>query len=317
MPANNGASLATPTTGRRRRRRAGSNSRFGVLMATPYIVGLLAFGIGPTAYALYLSMVSDYDGAFLGFWNWSQVFVDYRFSTSVMNVTKFVLIWIPFMFVVTIVISLMLQARPGRFTNTMKLVYYLPGAFTGAAAALLWIFIMNPSAGPFGPVLRLFGWEYANQVVTTDGLPLIYALMAFTSGVGGWVIIMFGALNGISTDVLESASLDGANRWQLALQIQLPLLSKYLVYMGIVTFTAALQIYAEPQLLNSYFGVGATATTPASTWSINQLILTLGIQEGKIGEASALSLLVLLVAVIAGWFLVFRTDFFDSKEVGK
>lgn len=286
-------------------------------MTTLYVLGLLAFGIGPTLYALYLSMVNDRTGAFLGFWNWGQVFLDYRFATSVSNVALFVVLWIPFMFVMTIVISLMLQARPGPFTNTMKLLYYLPGAFTGAAAALLWIFILNPSAGPFGPILQLMGWEYSNQVVTTQGLPLIYALMAFTSGLGGWVIIMYGALNGVSTDVMESASLDGANKWQLAMHIQLPLLSKYLVYMAIITFTGALQIYAEPELLNKYFGVGATATTPSNTWSINQLILVLGVTEGKIGEASALSLLVLLVAVIAGWFLVFRTDFFDVKDVGK
>lgn len=302
---------------RKPRRNALSTSRFGIGMSTIYVLGLLAFGIGPTLYALYLSVVSDDSGAFLGFWHWAQVVADYRFTTSVLNVTKYVAIWIPFMFVMTIVISLMLQARPGRFTNAMKLVYYLPGAFTGAASALLWIFIMNPSAGPFGAVLNLFGWQYANQVVTTDGLPLIYALMAFTSGLGGWVVIMYGALNGIGTELLESAALDGANKWQLATQIQLPLLTKYLVYMGIVSFTNALQIYAEPQLLNQFFGVGATPTTPASTWSINQLILTLGIQEGKVGEASALSLMVLLVALIAGWFLVFRTDFFDSKEVGK
>src|SRR6185312_13929704 len=99
---------------------------------------------------------------------------------------------------------------------------------------------------------------------------------------------------------------------QMATKIQIPLMKKYIVYMGIITVTSGLQLYAEPQLINPFFGVGATATTPANTWSINQLILTLGIQEGKVGQASALSLIVLLVALVAGAFLIFRTDFFDS-----
>ena len=70
----------------------------------------------------------------------------------------------------------------------------------------------------------------------------------------------------------------------------------------------------EPQLLNPIFSVGASESSTSSTWSINQLALSLGIGEGKVGEAAALSLMIMLVGLLVAIVLVLRTDFFDTKE---
>lgn len=300
-----------------RRPRAAASGGFGYAIASPYLISLFLFGIFPTGYALYLSFVADRGGQFAGVWNYINVVSDYRFLPALANVMLYLLFWLPFMFVIVLLIAFLLQARPGRFSGSMKLLYYLPGAFTGSAAVLLWIFILDPQIGPFSWLLGLTGAEYISDIVTTSRLPFIFALMAFTAGAGGWIVIMYGALNGVGNDVIESARIDGANRWQLATRIQLPLMRKYTVYMLVLTFAAAFQIYAEPQIINPLLRVGSTAQNSGDTWSLMQLALKLGVQEGKVGQSSALALIILVIGVLVALILIFKTDFFDSKELGK
>ena len=61
---------------------------------------------------------------------------------------------------------------------------------------------------------------------------------------------MYGALNNISTDVIEAARIDGANAVQIALRIQLPMLRKWIAYMGVMSLAAGTQLFVEPQLLS-------------------------------------------------------------------
>jgi len=304
-------SVVAPAPLRRSRRGRGT---LGYLLAAPYVLLLLCLGIIPTLYAVYLSVV-DPSGNFIGGWNFSFVLTDYRFLPALLHVASFLVIWLPFMIVMVLLISFLLQARPGRFSTAMRVLYYLPGAFTGSASVLIWVFILSPGVGPFSFIYSAFGIQYTSDLVTTDRLPIIFTLMAFTAGAGSWIVIMYGAINTVSEDVVEAARIDGANRWQIAWGIQLPLIRKYVVYMLVLCVAGGLQVYTEPQLLNPIFSVGASDVSTSATWSINQLALTLGITEGKVGEAAALSLMVMLVGLVVAIVLVLWTDFFDTKDV--
>ena len=94
----------------------------------------------------------------------------------------------------------------------MRLIYFLPGAVSGSAAVLLWYFMLDPQLSPFGGVLKAMGWQNSNDVFTGSHLAPIFALVAFTTGVGSWVVIMFGALQAIPVDVLEAARMGGPAR---------------------------------------------------------------------------------------------------------
>lgn len=283
----------------------------GYLLSVPYLFLLAAFGVGPTVYAVYLSGMDVNAGTFVGLDNYIDAFADYRFLPALTNVALYMALWVPFMLVMVLVISFVLQARAGRFTGVMRLVYYIPGAFTGSASVLLWFFILDPQIGPFRSVLSMLGWEFINDAVTPDRLPPIFALMAFTTGAGGWIVIMYGALNSLGKDVLEAADLDGANVVQKILYVQLPLMTKYVVYMLILSLSSGLQIFAEPAILGTKLNVAS------NSWSLNQLALTAGISEGKIGQSAAISLCLLLIGLAAALLIVFKTDFFDTKGASR
>ena len=189
--------------------------------AAPYIALLAAFGIIPAAYAIYESLTDMPAGQrSLGLTNYIGAFQDFRFWPAVSNVALFMVIWIPIMVGGALLFALLLHERSGRFTGVMRLIFFLPGAVTGSAAVLLWYFMLDPDLSPFAPALNAVGWRTSNDVFTNNHLPIVFAIVAFMTGVGQWIVIMFGALQAIPHDVIESARVDGAGAMRIAAQDQ-------------------------------------------------------------------------------------------------
>ncbi len=156
------------------------------------------------------------------------------------------------------------------------------------------------------------GITQGNQIWRQGGLAWIFVAMAFFVGAGNWIVVQYGSLQSISEDVLEAARIDGANAWQIGWRIKLPLIRKYLVYMGILVFAAGLQVFVEPQLIS-----GSVYTGIAKDWSLNQLSYDLAFQSNNLAGSAALSLMLLVVCIIAAIVVIFRTDFFEGTGVGK
>jgi multiple sugar transport system permease protein len=276
--------------------------------SAPYVVLLLAFGILPTAYALYESF-ADLQGGRRGFdlSNYITVLSDFRFWPAVGNVLTFLLIWIPVMLIGCLGFALLLHERVGRVSGALRLIYFLPGAVTGSAAVLLWYFMLQPDLSPFGPILHAMGWQTTNDVFTNAHLPYIFATIAFMTGVGSWIVIMYGALQAIDLDVIEAARVDGADPIRIALSIKLPLIAKYIVYMLILCFAAAVQIFVEPSL---FYGITQAGS---NWWSLNQLGYTFAFQQGEFGQAATVSVILLVFSTVVALIFVQRSRFFQTE----
>lgn len=293
--------MSQGTQGQRRR------AVTGWLFVTPYVLLLVAFGLIPAFYAIYESLHTPTAPDSLSLGNWQVIFDDFRFWPAVINVAIFMAIWIPLMVVGVLVLALLLHEKVSRFSSVMRLIYFLPGAVTGSAAVLLWYFMLSPQLSPFAPALRAMGIESNNEMFTTGHLPWIFALVAFMTGVGNWVVIMFGALQSVPHDVLEAARIDGAGQVRIGLLIKLPLISKYVAYMVILSFAFALQIFVEPQLFYTITKAGSTS------WSLNQLGYVFAFQQGDFGQAATVSVILLILSGAAALWLVFRTSFFQTE----
>lgn len=285
----------------------GRKALTGWAFAGPYVVFLLLFGLVPAGYAIYSSFEPVLEPGTLSLSNWETVFHDFRFWPAVTNVGIFMLIWMPIMIVGTLFFALLLHEKVTRFSSTMRLIYFLPGAVTGSAAVLLWYFMLSPGLSPFRPALEAMGISTNSEMFTAGHLPAIFALVAFITGVGNWIVIMFGAFQAVPIDVLEAARIDGAGPIKIALAIKLPMIAKYVVYMAILCFAFALQIFVEPQLFYSITKAGS------ETWSLNQLGYSFAFRQGDFGQAAVVSVVLLVVSTIAALWLVFRTSFFETE----
>jgi multiple sugar transport system permease protein len=226
------------------------------------------------------------------------------------NVGVFLLLYVPSMLIVVALMSLLLDTVQGRWNVPLRLAYIVPASLTGATAVLVWYFLLEPTLSPYKDVLHALGITQGGQIWRAPNLAWIFALMAFFTGAGNWIVVQYGSLQSISDDILEAARIDGANAWQIGWRIKLPLIQKYVVYMGILVFAAGLQVFVEPQLISSSVYPGL-----ASNWSLNQLSYSFAFQSNNLGGAAALSLMLLIVCVIGAVFVIFKTDFFEGAGV--
>jgi multiple sugar transport system permease protein len=305
---------ADPAGGRPRGSRAGAGgSGSGPRGATSYAfvsayAGLtVAFGLFPALYALYLAF-TDGEGGFVGVDNFTKVIGDFRFLPAVGHVALYLVIWLVALVVLVTFLAIAVHAIRVRWlSQTLRLVFYLPGAVAGASSVLLWLFILDPTVSPVASLLHLLGFDSFVHVIAPANLPPIFAIIAFWTGAGGWIVIMYGALNNISSDIIEAARIDGAGTVQIAWRIQLPLLRKWISYMGIMSLAAGTQLFVEPQLLSQ----ASNAIVP-NDYSLNQLAYLYAFQQNDFNGAAAISLLLLVIALALSAVFVTRGGLFET-----
>ena len=304
--------LTAGATGRRRPARPSGRSPgrtpIGYLFVSLYALLALAFGVVPSLYAVQLAFTNA-DGGFAGHANFAKVVGDFRFWPAVLHVTVYLVIWLLGLVVFVVALALIVHAVRWRWASTaLRFVYYLPGALAGASSVLLWLFVLDPTASPVSGLLKVIGLDSFVQVIQPGHLPVIFAIIAFWTGAGGWIVIMYGALNNISAEILEAARVDGASAVQIALRIQLPMLRKWVAYMGVMSLAAGTQLFVEPQLLSQ----ASNAVVP-NDYSLNQLAYQYAFQQNDFNGAAAISLILLVVALLLSWVFVTRGGLFEKE----
>jgi multiple sugar transport system permease protein len=280
------------------------------VMFSPYLFLLISFGLTPIIMALlevpHESRVNP-DGGWDAF---TIVLQDFRFLPAVRNVLGFMAIFVPTTILFVIVMALMLDVNPTAWKKWLRMAYIVPAAISGAVAVLVWYALLQPAFSPIREPLSWVGLVTSDQIWQTKNLVFIFAIMAFFAIAGNWILIQFGSLQSISGEVIEAARVDGCSAFQIAIRIKLPLIKKYIVYMGVLIFAGGLQIFVEPQLIDTgiYSGI-------AEAWSLDQLAFELAFTSGDFGGASALSLMLLVPSFLGALVVIFKTDMFEEAEV--
>ncbi|GAA4343949.1 carbohydrate ABC transporter permease [Microbacterium rhizosphaerae] len=284
------------------------SNKAGYLFVAGYTILLVAFGVVPTVYALALAFTND-QWQFTGLGQFMVVVTDFRFARSMANLGAYIALWLTAIVVFAVGLALILRNRVNqRMSVFWRFLFYLPGALAGVASALVWMFMLSPQVSPVAPLLHAIGWTDFGTIVQPQNLPAIFTVMAFWVGAGGWIIIMYGAVNNISDEVMEAARIDGASSWQLAWHIQIPMIRQWIVYMVILAFAAGTQIFVEPQML------GVASKQVDITWSPNQLAYQFAFGPmSNANAAAALSVLLLAVGLVVAVLLVTRSGLFTVE----
>lgn len=244
---------------------------------------------------------------FVGIENYAAIFADDYFWSAA---------WRTLLWTVAIVLGALLVSLPvamvlnddfyGR--SIARVIIMLPWAVSLTMTAIVWRWALSGESGMLNSGLRHLGILDANvqwlaQASTAFPLQIMIGIlvtMPFTT------TIFLGGLSSIPPDLYEAARLEGASRWQLFKRITLPLIKPF-INISIVLNT----IY----VFNSFPIIWAmTQGGPANSTDILVTYLyKLGFRFGKLGEASALSILmfmILLMFTVAYAMLAMR----DEKE---
>src|SRR5690242_16450864 len=279
----------------------------GLPFVLPYLPLLILFGIAPTIYALDLAF-TDASGGWVGFHNFVRTYDDFRFIPAFRHVFVYTCVWLTSLVVLVVGLALLLHGRASRSSAMFRFLFYIPGALAGSAAVLVWLFMLDPTVSPGQFFLQhVLGAKIFAQSIAPGNLPYIFAMIAFWTGAGGWIVVMYGALNTIPFELDEAARIDGASPIQIALRVKLPLIRKWVAYMVILSFATGTQLFVEPEIVqHASFGL------VPDTWSANQLAYQLAFRYADFNAAAAIAVDLLAIGLVGAVIIVTRTGLFRT-----
>ena len=170
--------------------------------------------------------------------------------------------------------------------------------------------MLDPSVSPGAFLLHdLLGAHIFAQSIAPGNLPFIFAMIAFWTGAGGWIVVMYGALNTIPPDLEEAARIDGAGPITIALRLKLPLIRKWIAYMVILSFATGTQLFVEPQVVQT-----ASFGLVPDTWSANQLAYQLAFRYADFNGAAAIAVDLLMIGLVGAVLIVTRSGLFRTDD---
>ena len=273
---------------------------FGVFLAFPILASFLlsftSFGLRDIANPVGTSVI--------GLKNYVDLFADPKFWKALFNTFYFVVVGVPVTLVIGLLIATALSRGVTRFRTAFRVGYYLPVITSIVAIAVVWRFLLNPDSGLINMLLGGLGIKGPAWLADpVFAMPSIIA-MAVWRNLGFAMVVFLAGLQTIPSSLYESASIDGAGRWQAFRYVTIPMLRPTILFMTVITTIGYLQLFEEPFVMT----LGGPLD---STLSITMYMYQQGFTFFHQGYASAIAyVLFVIVALIA--FLQFK--FLRSDE---
>jgi multiple sugar transport system permease protein len=270
-----------------------SQVRTGWALLTPALLHSGIFIVIPVISVLVLSL-TDYSfgdtWTWVGFGNYSELFRDVDFLAALWHTVLYALIVIPISMAISLAVALGLNQKI-RGIGFFRTAFYVPTVTATVAVATIWLWIYNPGSGLANGFLSLFGFA-PNRWLADPGTALgSLMVVGIWQGLGTKIIIYLAALQGVSRDLLESADIDGASRWQKFRNVTLPALGPVQFFVLITSIVGTFQVFDLVYVM--------TRGGPGSETRVLVLdIYQNAFQDLKLGYASAETVIMMIVIAV-------------------
>lgn len=267
----------------------------GYLFAAPWLLGMLFF----TAYPILASITYSFmDYSILeppkwaGFANYTTLFKDQLFWTSLYNTLYFVIISVPLTIIIGLLISLMLN-KDIKGIAIYRTLYYIPSIVPVVAGSILWAWIFNPNFGILTNVVNFFGITAPGWLSDPAWAKFSLILMALW-GAGGGMIIYLAGLKNIPKVYYEAAELDGANARQRFINVTLPMISPTLFFQLIIGMIGSFQVFTQAFIMTN-------GGPNDSTMFYVYYLYNNAFRFWKMGYSSAMAWILFVIIMILTW----------------
>ncbi|CAA9246584.1 MAG: ABC transporter, permease protein 1 (cluster 1, maltose/g3p/polyamine/iron) [uncultured Arthrobacter sp.] len=282
-------------------------NRAGWLFAAPFLVLYVAFLIGPVLVGLVISLfntttVKSGIGSWVGFSNYADVLTNADFWASMWHSALFTLLTTPILVLLPLLFAI-LVSRLGRGQWFYRLAFFAPYVVPSAAVALIFAFMYTPQTGLITNAFGWFGLTAPDFFGSTSGAWFAVVLLTVWWTFGFNFILYTAAIQEISEEIYEAATLDGAGPWQQIRTITAPLLRPTIGLVLILQVLASLKVFDQIYIL---LAGGPNYTTRP----VIQYIFDSGFSAYRGGYAAAATMVyfAVLVLVSVAWFLVRRRN---------
>lgn len=229
------------------------------LLVLPVLVLFGIFTYYPFAKTiLYSFALTDAKGNFVkwvGLRNWEKIVTKEEFWEIVTITLKFAGMNLVLTFGIAMIFAL-LCVKTGKGSRLVQTLFALPMAIASSPAAAIWLFIYRQDAGVLN---QLLGTDMAWLRDVSTALPATSVVTSWMHIGTSFIFLLVGFRN-VSDDLLEAATIDGANSWQRAWKIMIPLASPQIFFVLFLNITSAFRSFAQIKLLTQGGPAGSTTT---------------------------------------------------------
>ena len=270
---------------------------FICISVLPAVILTLMFTIWPTAQALYLSFTNatslGLNNKFVGLNNYIYMFHDKSFIQALKNTAKLMAVVPVITIFCSLVLAFVLNQCKLKEMVLYRTIFYFPNIVSLTVVGIIWSFVFHPNVGIVNKILGAVGLESLQRSWLGDSKTALWCI-AFTllwQAAGYYMVMHIAAMDGISPEIYESATLDGASAWRKLVSITMPLMKDIIG----ITFVLALSGTINLSFVLSQVMTGGGPNGASSV--LLQYMYTQGFVNGNFGYAMAITVFTLAISV--------------------
>lgn len=270
---------------------------FVCISVLPAVILTLMFTIWPTAQALYLSFTNTtslgLNNKFVGLDNYIYMFHDKSFIQALKNTAKLMAVVPVITIFCSLVLAFVLNQCKLKEMVLYRTIFYFPNIVSLTVVGIIWSFVFHPNVGIVNKILGAVGLESLQRSWLGDSKTALWCI-AFTllwQAAGYYMVMHIAAMDGISPEIYESATLDGASAWRKLVSITMPLMKDIIG----ITFVLALSGTINLSFVLSQVMTGGGPNGASSV--LLQYMYTQGFVNGNFGYAMAITVFTLAISV--------------------
>lgn len=270
---------------------------FICISVLPAVILTLMFTIWPTLQALYLSFTNatslGLNNKFVGLDNYIYMFHDKSFIQALINTAKLMAVVPVITIFCSLVLAFVLNQCKLKEMVLYRTIFYFPNIVSLTVVGIIWSFVFHPNVGIVNKILGAVGLESLQRSWLGDSKTALWCI-AFTllwQAAGYYMVMHIAAMDGISPEIYESATLDGASAWRKLISITMPLMKDIIG----ITFVLALSGTINLSFVLSQVMTGGGPNGASSV--LLQYMYTQGFVNGNFGYAMAITVFTLAISV--------------------
>ncbi|MGW4276796.1 sugar ABC transporter permease [Streptomyces sp. SID10815] len=240
-------------------------------------------------------------GRFVGLANFRELLHDDMFWIALRNSVLYIAGVVPALVILPLLLALLVQKNiPG--IAFFRSAFYTPVVASIVVVGLIWVWLLD-ERGLVNALLQTVGLDRVGFL--SDQWLLLISAMTVTvwKGLGYYMIVYLAALANVPRELHEAAAVDGAGAVRRFLTVTVPAVRSTMVLVAALSSVAAFKVFSEVYLMAGPSGGPAGEDT-----TLVMLVQRTGTGlSGRVGYASALSLVVFVVTVVL-MLLVLRAD---------
>lgn len=213
-------------------------------MLMPAVIAVSIFAILPLMgmFALSLTdyhLIKGWKGEF-GVQNFIKLTGDKKFIDSIGIMLMLSVLGVIFQVTLGTLIAVGLEKIIPKW-RFMRGIFVIPFVVPAIAVALIWLSLFTPTLSPINALFDIINIDVPELLTTQYGAIVAIVIADTWASYPFVMLLILAALQGISSDLDEAASIDGATKIQIFFKITLPLLAPALLMVALFRFIETLK----------------------------------------------------------------------------